>query len=200
MVLISVCGLSLEDLLDVDLQGVTGVTRVSEDGAERGAFGESLDEGFVQTSVEAGGKGIVVDEEDAVAFDGLLGDRKRLIDSPVEEDMEEKIFGGEVGLEVFEVKVEILLRALVGLVVDLREVLAVDLEDAEASVEPGEASRQGLVLPRTLFGRGELGLHLGADLAARAADTLFADFGDGGVADLEGVFPNPTLSARMQPS
>jgi hypothetical protein len=56
-----------EDLLDVDLHGIAGVAGVAEDGAQRGAGGEGLDEGLVEAGFEAGGEGVAVDEEDPAA-------------------------------------------------------------------------------------------------------------------------------------
>jgi len=63
-----------EDLLEVDLHRVACVAGVPKHGTEGLALGEFLDECFVQAGIEAGGEGVLGDEEDAAFEDFLLGD------------------------------------------------------------------------------------------------------------------------------
>lgn len=90
----------LEDLLDVDAGAVVAEAVVAEDGAERLASGDGSDEFIGEAAVEAGGEGVLIDEEDALAVQGLGDDGQSEIDAPIDEDLEEEILGGAVGLEV----------------------------------------------------------------------------------------------------
>ena len=132
----------LEDLLDVDLHRIAGVAGVAEDGAERGAGGEGLDEGLVEAGLEAGGQSVAIDEEDPAADDLLLGDRQGEIDAPVEQDLEQEVLRAAAAFEVVDLERERVLGQLVGLVIDVGEVRAVDFEDAEAGVERVEPGFQ----------------------------------------------------------
>lgn len=94
----------LEDLLDVDAgavvaEAVVAEAVVAEDGAERLASGDGSDEFIGEAAVEAGGEGVLIDEEDALAVQGLGDDGQSEIDAPIDEDLEEEILGGAVGLE-----------------------------------------------------------------------------------------------------
>lgn len=108
-----------EDLIDVDLQCVAGVTVVAEDDAERGAGGEGFDEGLVETGFEAGGQGVAIDEEDPAAGDLLLADWQGEIDTPIEQNLEQQVLRAAAALEVVDLRCEVVLGQLVGLVIDV---------------------------------------------------------------------------------
>ena len=78
----------LEKLPDVDAGAVVAVALVAEDGAQRFAGGDGLDQLVRQTGVETRGEGIAIDEEHPFPINVFFSDRQRKIHTPIDQHLE----------------------------------------------------------------------------------------------------------------
>lgn len=117
----------LEYLLYVDLGIVAAVAGVAEYCPQRRALYQLFHEVFVYARLEAGRQGIAVHEEYLLAVDGFACDRQGQIHAPVEEHLEEQVFGGAVFLAVVDLVEQVFLGDGVGGVLDVFHIRGVDL-------------------------------------------------------------------------